>query len=126
MTKLKTGKRYLIGAGIFLLAACTVRTSDQPTAPPVVNNIITPNDSGPLVGMLCIGFGLLIAVGIGVWLFRDRRDAQRRVEERRAEETDRLLRGAVYLNGEYYRPALNPGPRRLVQADLPMLERGQY
>jgi hypothetical protein len=124
MTKLKTGKRYLIFAGLFLFAACTVRTSDQPSAPPVVNNIITPSDSGPLVGMLCVGFGLLIAVGVGVWLFRDRRDARLRAEEaeRRLEHVVLQTNGAVYLNGKYYRPALGSA-RVPVQADLPMLER---
>lgn len=112
-------------AGILgvLAAGCIVDSRPQQTSPPVVNNIITPSDSGPMVMAVGAGLLLLIAVGVGVWLYRDRKEAKEENTAWRALAVQHNL--VTTLNGQPVRPALTQSVRvPRGHPSVPMLESG--
>lgn len=81
-------RRFLIlvvaGGFLFLLASCGLlddRSASAPYAPAgptIVNNMPPPPSDSSSTWLTCL---LIAAVGIGVWMFCERRNAQRRAAE---------------------------------------------
>jgi hypothetical protein len=115
-------------ATLCLAVSCLGQPQQQAPAGPTIINNMPPaaSDSGPLILVVVLGALFVLAVVVGVWLYRDKREAQRTTQllMQLAAQNNQ----AVVLNGQVLRPALtSPTHQQYEQtAQAPMLEEGQY
>lgn len=115
-------------AALFLAASCGLFDQPQqqaPAGPTIINNMPpAASDSGPLVLIVVLGGLFVLAVVAGVWMYRDKREAQRTTQL--LMQLSAASNQAVILNGQVYRPSLSTasmhGHEQVQQ--LPMLEQG--